>query len=67
MPTLRAVDWKAAPIVAMELHEELTLLVNDQGGGVINIEKGNVSPTIRSQMGGHPPVLLLDVDDGVGR
>jgi len=34
------------------------LIVNDQGGSVINIEKGDVSPTLRSQTKGHVPLIL---------
>ena len=50
---------------------KLILLLNDQGG-ICRVEKGEVSPTIRAQMGGHPPIVMferkgdghLDDDDG---
>ena len=32
--------------------------------GVIQVEKGDVSPAIRAQMGGHPPIVMYEVEDG---
>ena len=29
-----------------------------KGGAIINIQKKEVSPTIRAQMGGHPPLVM---------
>ena len=34
------------------------LILNDQGGSRINIEKNNVSPCLRSETHGHPPIVL---------
>ena len=36
-----------------------SVVLNDQGGNSINIEKKEISPTIRAQDHGHPPVLAL--------
>lgn len=33
-------------------------ILDDQGGSVMNIRTDGKSPTIRAQMGGHPPVVL---------
>jgi len=34
------------------------VILNDQGGSIINIEKGDVSPTLRSQAKGHEPLVF---------
>lgn len=34
-----------------------------RGGVVLQIEEGLISPTIRAQMGGHPPIVMLEVTD----
>lgn len=33
-------------------------LINDQGGDVINVEKGDVSPTLRAESHNHEPVII---------
>ncbi len=45
-------------------------ILDDQGGSVINIRKDGQAPTLRAQMGGHPPVVLdsvYAVDQGGGK
>ena len=45
-------------------------ILDDQGGSVINIRTDGQSPTLRAQMGGHPPVVLdavYAVDQGGGK
>ena len=39
-------------------------ILDDQGGSVINVRKDGKAPTLRAQMGGHPPVVMLP--DAVG-
>ena len=34
-------------------------ILDDQGGSVINIRKDGKAPTLRAQMGGHPPVVMI--------
>ena len=41
----------------------LTIL-NDQGGGVISCEKSDISPTLRAQDHGHPPIVMTERVDG---
>ena len=36
-----------------------THILDDQGGSVINIRTDGKAPTIRAQMGGHPPVVMM--------
>ena len=36
-----------------------THILDDQGGSVMNIRTDGKAPTIRAQMGGHPPVVML--------
>lgn len=38
--------------------KQIKMIIDDQGGAVINILKKEVSPTIRAQMGGHPPLVM---------
>lgn len=40
-------------------------ILDDQGGSVINIRTDGKSPTIRAQMGGHPPVVMVPEVTGV--
>ena len=40
----------------------IILVLNDMGGAVINWSKGEVSPTIRAQDHGHPPVVVIEDD-----
>ena len=49
--------------------ENLLLVLNDQGGAVMNVSY-NVTGTLRAQMGGHPPIVLCfepRSQDGVPR
>lgn len=34
------------------------VLLDDQGGSVMRVSNGDVSPTLRAQMNGHPPVIV---------
>ena len=34
-------------------------ILDDQGGSVMNVRTDGKSPTIRAQMGGHPPVVMI--------
>ena len=34
------------------------LIVNDQGGASIAVEKKDISPTLRAQDHGHPPLIF---------
>ena len=36
------------------------LILNDQGGGSISCEKQEVSPTLRAQDHGHPPIVIYE-------
>lgn len=38
----------------------IILVLNDMGGAVINWTKEEVSPTIRAQDHGHPPVVVIE-------
>lgn len=40
----------------------IACLLNDQGGGVLNVEKGEVSPTLRAESHNHEPVLCVGQD-----
>lgn len=40
------------------MNEEQILILNDQGGAVMSVEY-DVSPTLRAQDHGHPPVVLI--------
>lgn len=49
-----------------------THILDDQGGSVINVRTDGQSPTLRAQMGGHPPVVMQPatvyaVDQGGGK
>ena len=37
-----------------------THILDDQGGSVINVRKDGKAPTLRAQMGGHPPVVMVE-------
>lgn len=37
------------------------VLLDDQGGSVMRVSNGDVSPTLRAQMNGHPPVIFKPV------
>lgn len=39
------------------------LVLEDQGGAVINWNHRQLSPTLRAQEHGHPPVVVLDNGD----
>ena len=41
----------------------IILVLNDMGGAVINWSKEEVSPTIRAQDHGHPPVVVIEDDE----
>ena len=36
-----------------------THILDDQGGSVMNVRTDGKAPTIRAQMGGHPPVVMI--------
>jgi len=36
-------------------------ILDDQGGSVINVRTDGKSPTLRAQMGGHPPVVMVPI------
>ena len=57
-PTLRAVMGDNLPAVAQETP--IGFLLNDMGGGVMQLEKGDVSPTLRREMKGHEPIIMND-------
>ena len=38
----------------------LILVINDQGGASINWNKEQVSPTLRAQDHGHPPIVVTN-------
>ena len=41
----------------------IILVLNDQGGEVINCEKQEISPTLRAQDHGHPPIVIYETND----
>lgn len=43
-------------------RQRIILLLNDMGGGIMNIEKGDVSPTLRRETHGHEPIIVLEND-----
>ena len=38
---------------------DIALLLNDQGGGVLDIEEGDASPMLRAHTKHHEPIVLL--------
>ena len=36
-----------------------THILDDQGGSVMSVRTDGIAPTIRAQMGGHPPVVMI--------
>ena len=42
---------------------KILMTVNDQGGGVIQWDTNGISPTLRSQMKHHEPIVVLQEDD----
>lgn len=43
--------------------KKILMTVNDQGGGVIQWDAKGISPTLRSQMKHHEPIVVLQDDD----
>jgi DNA (cytosine-5)-methyltransferase 1 len=41
-------------------------ILDDQGGSVINVREDGKSPTLRAQMGGHPPVVMVPSANNAG-
>ena len=41
----------------------LIMVVDDQGGKNISADKKNVSPTLRAQTHGHPPLVVINEND----
>ena len=39
------------------------MTVNDQGGGVIQWDTKDISPTLRSQMKHHEPIAVLEIHE----
>lgn len=39
------------------------MTVNDQGGGVIQWDTKDISPTLRSQMKHHEPIVVLEIHE----
>lgn len=54
---LTATDYKDPPIVA---EPEKMGVLNDQGGERIDIEDEDISPTLRAETHGHPPIVFSD-------
>lgn len=42
---------------------KILMTVNDQGGGVIQWDTKGISPTLRSQMKHHEPIVVLENTD----
>ncbi len=61
--TLRAESHGALPMVAYGVTDPHIL--DDQGSSVINVREDGKSPTLRAQMGGHPPVVMVPNAVGV--
>lgn len=40
----------------------ILMVLNDQGGGVMQWYKNEISPTLRAQDHGHPPNIVLKVN-----
>lgn len=53
--TLSRTDYKEPPVIAY------TLILNDQGGDVINTSEG-ITSTLRAQDHGHPPVICYAIE-----
>lgn len=61
-PTLKATHYKGAPCVtvpAAGLDVIDRHILDDQGGSVINVRTDGKSPTLRAQMGGPPPCVMV--------
>ena len=43
-------------------YESEIVIFDDQGGSVMSVCKGDISPTLRAQMHGHPPTVTYDKD-----
>lgn len=46
----------------MRTERNIILLLNDMEGGIMNVEKGGISPTLRRETHGHEPILVLTED-----
>lgn len=44
---------------------KLILIMNDQGGTEMRIEKADISPTLRAQDHGHLPIVMYEDDSNV--
>lgn len=44
-------------------HIPCVLILNDQGGGVMNISK-DITATLRAQDHGHPPLIITEKEHG---
>ena len=44
---------------------KLILIMNDQGGTEMRIEKTDVSPTLRAQDHGHLPIVMYEADNSL--
>lgn len=47
--------------------KDVACVLNDQGGGNINVESGNVSPTLRAESHNHDPVVVYSLDQQGGK
>lgn len=45
-------------------NDQTLIIINDQGGAVMNIEKNDVSPTLRSQTHQHEPIVCMATGQG---
>lgn len=59
--TLAARDYKQPQLVCFEA--KVVLILNDQGGAIMHVEKEDICPTLRAQCGGHLPIVLLGEED----
>lgn len=44
---------------------KLILIMNDQGGTEMRIEKTDISPTLRAQDHGHLPIVMYEADNSL--
>lgn len=55
-------------MVGRLVAEPIMCVLNDQGGGVINVEDGNVSPTLRAESHNHEPNVVYCIQgNAIGR
>jgi len=45
-------------------NDQTLIIINDQGGAVMSIEKADIAPTLRSESHQHEPIICIDLGGG---